>query len=59
MKKEILLLFKAVDENSGKLLDAILSGHDGRHGIVHHLCVRPDAHHCGTGSKLATAGGMY
>ncbi|MDD7269316.1 MAG: hypothetical protein SO112_01875 [Treponema sp.] len=41
------------------MLDAILSGHDGRRGIVHLLCVRQDARHCGTGSKLAAADGMY
>lgn len=47
--------FKAVDEDFGKLLGVILSGHDGRRGIVHHLCVRPDARHCGIGSKLVAA----
>jgi ribosomal protein S18 acetylase RimI-like enzyme len=25
----------------GKLVGAILSGHDGRRGIIHHLCVNP------------------
>lgn len=47
--------FKAVDEKSGKLLGVILSGHDGRRGIVHHLCVQPDAQRSGIGSKLVSA----
>lgn len=47
--------FKAVVEDSGKLLGVILSGHDGRRGIVHQLCVRLDARHCGIGSKLVAA----
>lgn len=46
--------FKAVSE-SGKLIGVILSGHDGRRGIVHHLCVNPNAQRCGIGSQLVKA----
>ena len=28
--------------SDGKLVGVILSGHDGRRGIIHHMCVHPD-----------------
>ncbi|MCQ2248333.1 MAG: GNAT family N-acetyltransferase [Treponema sp.] len=46
--------FKAVDEN-GTLRGVILSGHDGRRGIVHHLCVEPKVQRGGIGSRLVEA----
>lgn len=46
--------FKAVDENE-KLLGVILSGNDGRRGIVHHLCVNPKVQRGGIGSQLVAA----
>lgn len=46
--------FKAVDED-GRIAGAILSGHDGRRGIVHHLCVNPDFQRGGIGSMLVKA----
>lgn len=46
--------FKAVDENN-ILLGVILSGHDGRRGIVHHLCVNPEVQRGGIGSQLVAA----
>ena len=34
----------AADDGAGnrKIVGVILTGHDGRRGIVHHLCVHPD-----------------
>lgn len=46
--------FKAVDDDE-KLFGVILSGHDGRRGIVHHLCVNPKVQRGGIGSQLVTA----
>ena len=30
------------DENTEKIVGVILTGHDGRRAIVHHLCVHPE-----------------
>lgn len=46
--------FKAVSE-TGDLVGVILSGHDGRRGIVHHLCVNPEVQRGGIGSMLVKA----
>ncbi|MBQ9447096.1 MAG: GNAT family N-acetyltransferase [Victivallales bacterium] len=36
----------------GKIVGVILSGHDGRRGIIHHLCVHPDYRRMGIASHL-------
>ena len=36
----------------GRIVGVILSGHDGRRGIIHHLCVRPDCRRRGIASRL-------
>jgi ribosomal protein S18 acetylase RimI-like enzyme len=36
----------------GKLVGAILGGHDGRRGYLQHLAVAPDARHQGVGREL-------
>ncbi len=41
----------AMDEN-GMLVGAILCGHDGRRGYIHHLAVRSDCRRQGIGRKL-------
>ncbi|MCQ2242371.1 hypothetical protein [Treponema sp.] len=41
LKRNPTTCFKAVSE-TGKLMGVILSGHDGRRGIVHHMCVNPE-----------------
>ena len=43
--------FAACDE-SGRIVGAILAGHDGRRGIFHHLCVHPDFRRCGIARAL-------
>jgi len=37
----------------GQVVGAVLSGHDGRRGFVHHLAVRPDHRHHALGRALA------
>ena len=37
---------------SGRLLGAVLCGHDGRRGYLQHLAVAPDARHKGIGRAL-------
>ena len=44
--------FVARDEQ-GRLAGAVLCGHDGRRGFLHHLAVRPDCRGHGTGRALA------
>ncbi|MBQ0051652.1 MAG: GNAT family N-acetyltransferase [Treponema sp.] len=51
LKRNPETCFKSVDE-SGNLLGVILSGHDGRRGLVHHLCVNPMYQHRGIGTAL-------
>jgi putative acetyltransferase len=41
-----------VAENSGELVGAILCGHDGRRGYLHHLAIREDQRLKGLGSEL-------
>lgn len=36
----------------GKIIGVILTGHDGRRGIVHHMCVHPDFRRMGIASHL-------
>ena len=42
--------FAAISE--GKIVAAILTGHDGRRAIIHHLCVHPDFQRRGIASAL-------
>lgn len=36
----------------GDVIGAVLSGHDGRRGYIHHLAVRPDWRNRGVGQQL-------
>ncbi len=47
--------FVARAEN-GELVGAVLCGHDGRRGLLHHLAVRRDCRGKGLGRKLAERG---
>ena len=44
--------FAAVKD--GKLIGVILSGHDGRRGLIHHLCVHPGFRRMGIGGDLVS-----
>ena len=36
----------------GKIIGVILTGHDGRRAIIHHLCVHPDCRRTGVAGRL-------
>lgn len=40
---------------NGAIIGAILCGHDGRRGYLHHLAVAPEHRRCGLGGKLVRA----
>ena len=40
--------------SDGKIVGAILTGHDGRRGIIHHLCVHPDFQRKGIAAILVS-----
>ena len=42
LKRNPTTCFLAYEENQEKIAGVILTGHDGRRAIVHHLCVHPD-----------------
>ena len=37
----------------GRIIGVILTGHDGRRGIIHHMCVHPDFRRMGIAARLA------
>ena len=44
--------FAAVKD--GRIVGVILTGHDGRRAIIHHLCVHPDCRHMGIAGHLVS-----
>ena len=50
LKRNPTTCFAAVMD--GNIVGVILSGHDGRRGIIHHLCVHPDCRRMGIASRL-------
>ena len=50
MKRNPTTCFAAT--SGGKIIGAILTGHDGRRAIIHHLCVHPDFQRMGIASAL-------
>ena len=45
--------FAAVSDDV--IIGVILTGHDGRRAIIHHMCVHPDHRHKGIASRLVSA----
>ncbi len=39
---------------NGRLIGVILTGHDGRRGIIHHMCVHPDFRRMGVAAHLVS-----
>lgn len=52
LKRNPNTCFAAVMED--KIVGVILSGHDGRRGIVHHLCVHPEYRRMGIAGRLVS-----
>ena len=52
LKRNTDTCFAAVIDN--KIIGVVLSGHDGRRGIIHHLCVHPDYRRAGIASQLVS-----
>ena len=52
LKRNPNTCFAAVVDD--KIIGVILSGHDGRRGIIHHLCVHPDYRRAGIASQLVS-----
>lgn len=50
MKRNPATCFAAT--SGGKIIGAILTGHDGRRAIIHHLCVHPDFQRMGIARTL-------
>ena len=44
--------FAAVKED--RIIGVILTGHDGRRGIIHHMCVHPDCRRMGIAAHLVS-----
>ena len=44
--------FAAVKD--GRIIGVILTGHDGRRAIIHHMCVHPDFRRMGIAGKLVS-----
>ncbi len=44
--------FAAVKD--GQIIGVILAGHDGRRGIIHHLCIHPDCRRMGIAGHLVS-----
>ena len=41
-------------EQDGRIIGVILTGHDGRRGIIHHMCVHPDFRRTGIAARLVS-----
>lgn len=52
LKRNPTTCFLAYDEDCESVIGVILTGHDGRRAIVHHLCVHPDYRRKGIAGML-------
>ena len=52
LKRNPETCFAAVSD--GKIIGVILAGHDGRRGIIHHMCVHPDFRRMGIAAHLVS-----
>lgn len=52
LKRNPSTCFAAVSD--GRIVGVILTGHDGRRGIIHHMCVHPDHRRKGIASHLVS-----
>lgn len=52
LKRNPNTCFAAIVE--GEIVGVILTGHDGRRGIVHHMCVREDYRRMGIAARLVS-----
>ena len=52
LKRNPNTCFAAVDGN--KIIGVILTGHDGRRAMIHHLCVHPDYRRLGIAAHLVS-----
>ena len=52
LKRNPNTCFAAVKD--GRIIGVILTGHDGRRGIIHHMCVHPDHRRKGIASHLVS-----
>ena len=50
LKRNPETCFAAVSD--GRIIGVILTGHDGRRGIIHHMCVHPDFRRMGIAARL-------
>ena len=41
-------------EKDGRIIGVILAGHDGRRGLIHHMCVHPDHRRLGIAGHLVS-----
>ncbi len=52
LKRNPSTCFAAIKDD--RIIGVILTGHDGRRAIVHHLCVHPDCRRMGIAGKLVS-----
>lgn len=52
LKRNLNTCFAAVQD--GRIIGVILTGHDGRRGIIHHMCVHPEFRRMGIAAHLVS-----